>query len=92
MPVDEKDRADFETAMGEAVCPPVPFELASAHECCEVIRDVVGPDVTPARLSALPQAGCEELAAGFGRYFECAPPSPSQIEQAIARTLARWPA
>ncbi|MGO1079130.1 hypothetical protein [Inquilinus sp. CA228] len=93
--MDSQARADFETAMGEAfadaVCPPVPFELASAHECCEVLWEVVGPDVTPAALSALPGAKLQELAAAFGRYFECPPPSIDQIGNAISRTLARWP-
>ncbi len=50
-------RPDFEQALGEsfgeAVCPPVPFEDASPHECCEVVWAVAGADVTPTMLAEL---------------------------------------
>lgn len=46
-------RPDFEQAVGETfgefVSPPVPFEDASPHECCEVVWAVAGRRVTPAR-------------------------------------------
>jgi hypothetical protein len=39
---------DFEQALGETfgdhVSPPVPFEDASPHECCEVVWTVAGCD------------------------------------------------
>ena len=91
----ESWRADFERAMGEcfgeAVSPPVPFDEASPHECCEVIWEVIGRDVTPAALQALSEARLEELAIAFGRYFECEAPSAEQVRTGISRTLARWP-
>src|SRR5262249_34700274 len=88
-------RPDFEQALGEAfgecVSPPVPFEDASPHECCEVVWAVAGRDVTPAKLAALTEAQVEALARKFGEYFESAAPTAAQIKTAIARTLARWP-
>ena len=48
---DKDSRTDFEQAMGdefgEAVAPPVDYDSASAHECCEVIWSVVARTVTP---------------------------------------------
>jgi len=91
----EKSRPDFEQAMGEAfgecVSPPVPFEDASAHECCEVVWDVVGRNVTPRKLAALSNDEIVSLSQRFGEYFELESPSIENIKEAIARTLARWP-
>jgi hypothetical protein len=88
-------RPDFEQALGEsfAECatPPLPFEEASAHECCEVVWQVVGFDVTPAILAAMEDAQIAELSAAFGLYFETTAPSVEQMKTAISRTLARWP-
>ena len=88
-------RKDFEQAMGEefaeCVSPPVPFEDASAHECCEVIWDQIGADISPRVLAALTAEQIEQLRNAFGRYFECDSPSLSQIKAAIAATIARWP-
>lgn len=91
----EHERADFEQAMGEAfgqcVCPPVAFEDASAHECCEVVWSVAGRAVTPKGLATLTDAQRAELCHQFGAYFGTASPSLAQIDEAIAQTLARWP-
>src|SRR4051812_38805189 len=91
----EEWRADFEQALGESfgecVSPPVPFEDASPHECCEVVWSVAGRDVTPARLGALDEQGVAALARRFGEYFECEPPTAAQVDDAIASTLGRWP-
>jgi hypothetical protein len=88
-------RPDFEQALGETfgalVSPPVPFEDASAHECCEVVWLVAGREVTPARLAALTEPEILTLASKFGEYFESDAPSVQQIKDAIAQTLARWP-
>ena len=88
-------RADFEQALGETfgelVCPPVPFEDASPHECCEVVWAVVGRDVTPTRLDSLDEDGIVALARRFGEDFECDAPTPGQIREAIDEILARWP-
>ncbi len=88
-------RRDFEQAMGESfgqfVSPPVPFEDASPHECCEVVWGVAGRNVTPADLSALAKFRVVELSFGFGTYFDCDPPAVEQIQSAIANTLVRWP-
>lgn len=93
--VREDWRPDFEQALGETfgalVSPPVPFEDASAHECCEVVWTVAGHDVTPTRLAALTQVEVVTLARKFGEYFESDAPSVQQIQDAIAQTLARWP-
>jgi hypothetical protein len=89
-------RSDFEQALGESfgdlVCPPVPIEDASAHECCEVVWAVCGRNVTPDQLAALTDDTVLNMAQEFGKFFECAPPSVQQIRDAFARTLARWPA
>ena len=88
-------RPDFEQALGETfgdyVSPPVPFEDASPHECCEVVWAVAGRDVTPARLAALGEDQLSDLARKFGEYFECDAPTVEQVRDAIAHTLARWP-
>jgi hypothetical protein len=89
-------RPDFETAMGESfgefVSPPVAFEDASPHECCEVVWAVAGCNVTPTGLAALTESQVVELSRQFGAYFECDPPTVEQIRAAIVRTLTRWPA
>lgn len=90
-----QERQDFEQALGESfgecVSPPVPFEDASPHECCEVIWAAIGVDVTPTQLSELSEAEIASLAMQFGKYFEVESPAPKQIKAAIERTLARWP-
>lgn len=94
--MDETDRMDFEQAMGEefAECltPPLPFEDASAHECCEAVWKVLGDAVVPDRLATLSENDIAALAASFGRYFEVENPTEEQVRAAIAGTLARWPA
>ena len=91
----EEWRPDFEQAMGETfgdfVSPPVPFEDASPHECCEVVWSVVGINVTPTSLAALTDAQIVALSHKFGEYFGSQSPSVDQIKEAIAQTLARWP-
>ena len=91
----EEWRDDFEQAMGESfgdcVSPPIPFEDASPHECCEVVWSVAGFDVTPTRLARLSTEQVAELARYFGEYFECKPPTAEQIQSAVTQTLARWP-
>jgi hypothetical protein len=88
-------RPDFEQALGEAfsefVSPPVPFEDASPHDCCEVVWSVAGSKLTPTGLAALSKAQIAALAEEFGDYFESEAPTVQQIEDAIAHTLARWP-
>jgi len=91
----EEWRNDFEQAMGESfgewVSPPVPFEDASPHECCEVVWSVAGHDVTPAVLAGLDEPTVAALAREFGEHFGCEPPSVAQVREAIGHTLARWP-
>src|SRR5438132_8280462 len=88
-------RPDFEQALGETfgefISPPVPFEDASPHECCEVVWSVVGHDVTPARLAGLTEAQVANLTQKFGEYFGSDAPTVEQVKGAIAHTLARWP-
>lgn len=88
-------RPDFEQALGETfgdfLCPPLPLDDASPHECCEVVWQVTGYDVTPAQLRDLTANQIEQLAKRFGEYFECTPPTVFQIKEAISHTLARWP-
>lgn len=60
---------------GDYVSPPVPFEDASPHECCEVVWAVAGRDVTPARLAALGEDQLSDLARKFSEYFECDAPT-----------------
>lgn len=93
--MNETDRMDFEQAMGEefghCLSPPLPFEDASAHECCEVVWKVLGDEVIPDRLSTLFDDEIAALAAGFGGYFEVDNPTEQRIRAAITQTLARWP-
>lgn len=93
--IGEEWRADFESAMGQTfaewICPPVALEDASPHECCEVVRKVVGDDVTPTRLNSRNEQQIDSLAQWFGECFDCQKPTTEQIKDAIAHTLARWP-
>ena len=75
----------------DLVSPPVPFEDASPHECCEVIWSVAGSNVTPRGLAALTDAQILVLSQKFGEYFESQSPSVDKIKEAIAQTLAVWP-
>jgi len=88
-------RADFLVAMGESfgdhVVPPIAWERASPHECCEAISSCLGDDVTPTVLASLDDEGVVRLARAFGEYFESPEPSPEQIRSAIRSTLSRWP-
>jgi hypothetical protein len=88
-------RPEFEQALGETfghfVSPPVPFEDASPHECCEVVWKIAGTGVTPKRLANLTEQEIEQLSRRFGAYFGCEAPTVGQIKDAIAHTLARWP-
>jgi hypothetical protein len=88
-------RPEFEQAMGEtfaeSVSAPVPFEDASAHECCEVVWKVVGRNVTSRKLAALADEQIVALSQKFGEYFESESPSVERIKEAFARTLRRWP-
>ena len=78
-------------SFGEFVSPPVPFDVASPHECCEVVWSVAGYEVNPAQLAALNEAQLVTLAKKFGEYFESDAPTVEQVKDAIADTLARWP-
>ena len=79
-------RPDFEQALGETfgdyVSPPVPFEDASPHECCEVVWAVAGRDVTPARLAALGEDQLSNL-AGISEDFECDAPTVEQVRMRL---------
>jgi hypothetical protein len=91
----EEWRPEFEQALGEefgeSVSPPVPFEDANPHECCEVVWALAGQDVTPRRLAALSETDVATLARQFGDYFDCEAPTSEQIHKAIVRVLGRWP-
>jgi hypothetical protein len=93
---DDQKRDDFIVAMGESfsdsICPPVPNEEASPHECCNAVCSVLGRNVTPTTLARLSEVRLVALAIGIGEYFECEAPREEQVEDAIARTLDRWPA
>lgn len=88
-------RPDFEQTLGEsfgeAVVPPVEFEDASPHECCEAVWAICGRDVTPRVLSQLTDLQIEDLSRSFGEHFDCEPPAVEQIRAGIEQTLARWP-
>ncbi|CAO4166643.1 hypothetical protein [Methylorubrum aminovorans] len=82
----DAERADFEQAVGEcfadAVCPPVSFEMASAHECFEAVNAIL-PDVSPANLVALRDDQVAALARSFADWFECEAPSELQVRSAV---------
>ena len=88
-------RNDFESAMGMefggAICPPIPSESASPHECLEVLWEFLGDEISPTDLSVLDEIQLAELAQAFGTYFEAPAPTVDQIRTAVARTLNRWP-
>ncbi len=91
----QQDRSDFNQAFGESfgesVSPPIPFENASPHECCEALWAVLGTNITPTQLAQLSPETIAAIAHQFGEYFECEAPTVEQIENAIAQTLFRWP-
>ncbi len=55
MQINDQTRSDFDQALGESfgdyVSPPIPFDDASPHECCEALWEVLGPDITPTQLA-----------------------------------------
>lgn len=91
----KQTNADFFQAVGESfsdsVSPPVPFDLATSHECFEVLLLVVGKSITPSVLAKLNEDTIKILAEEFGRYFECEAPSFEQVQTAIELSLFRWP-
>jgi hypothetical protein len=91
----EAERADFLQAVGEcfadAVCPPVPFEQASAHECREAVELALGHALSPARFRTLDDSEITMLARRFADYFESDAPSVAQIRRAVSALVARWP-
>ena len=93
--VGEERRTDFEQAMGECfaecVSPPVPLEDTSAHECCEPVWAVAGRHVTPRCLASLREDQIDSLSKKFGEWFDSPAPAVEQVQEAIARILARWP-
>lgn len=93
--MDDGRRADFEQAVGEcfadAVCPPVPFELASAHECFEAVSAAF-PVSSPSAFASLTAEQTDRLGKSFAAWFECAPPSRKQLRSAADALLRRWPA
>ena len=90
-----QSQLEFLTAMGESfcerVCPPVPFESASPHECCEVVWAVFGYEVTPEVLANVTDFQLTQLREKFGEYFESEQPSIAQVKDGIAANLFRWP-
>jgi hypothetical protein len=95
MSTEDIRQCDFWAALGEefsqAVCPPVAFEDASPHECCEPLRQVLGPIATPKGLAALSESDLHGLASAFGAHFETPPPSLEPLRRAVEGVLARWP-
>ena len=91
----ENRRIDFLAAMGAEFCshlsPPIQSGEVDPHECCEVIWEEMGDNVTPADLANLSDLQVAALARAFGRYSNCESPSISQIKAAIEMTLFRWP-
>jgi len=92
----DSSRDDFYQALGESfsehISPPVPFDEASPHECCEAIWSVLGFELTPRMLAGLREAQLLEIRESIASYFDSEPPSIAQVKSAIAATLARWPA
>jgi hypothetical protein len=88
-------RPHFEQAMRETfshyVGPPVPFEDANPHECCEAVWSVFGIEVTPAGLAAATDEQVAAIAQEFAQLGNGEAPPVGCIRQAIADTLARWP-
>ncbi len=88
-------RNSFESSMGESfgmyISPPIPFGEASPNECCEVLWDFLGEDITPSSLGNVSDKQIITLAQKFGEYFESESPTIEQVELAIAQTLMLWP-
>jgi hypothetical protein len=93
--INQQTRSDFDQALGESfgasISPPIPFDDASPHECCEALWAVLGTNITPTQLAQLSPETIATIAQQFGEYFECEAPTVAQIEGAIDQTLTRWP-
>lgn len=91
-----KNHLDFSQALGEsfceAICPPVPFEDASPHDCYEAVRSSLGATPSPLGLASLTDADVAMVAQKLGTYFESEAPTTNQVREAIRKTLVRWPA
>ena len=77
--------------LGEAVVPPVAFEDASSHECCEVVISVLGNHIEPRDIANLSKVDLVRLAEGFSAYFGCDAPHVDKIRKAVSRIMIRWP-
>jgi hypothetical protein len=93
--INEQDRSDFNQALGESfgdhISPPIPFDAASPHECCEALWAVLGANITPTQLAQLSPETIATIAQQFGEYFESEAPTVEQVQAAIDQTLFRWP-
>lgn len=77
--INDQNRSDFNQALGESfgdyISPPIPFDAASPHECCEALWAVLGPNITPTQLAQLSPETIATIAQQFGAYFESEAPT-----------------
>jgi hypothetical protein len=94
-PANKQYRLYFNQALGESfgdhISPPIPFDAASPHECCEALWAVLGTNITPTQLAQLSPETIATIAQQFGEYFESEAPTVEQVQAAIDQTLFRCP-
>lgn len=91
--MDEQDRRDFVTALGEEFCtvlaPVTEFELC-IQDGYEVFTKVLGEDFGPDVLRRLTDSQIEQLRTFGCRLLECENISESHVREVVRRTLSRW--
>ena len=90
--MDEQDWYDFLSAFGEEFCEALPEAVECVpQDSFEIFKRVMQCDPTPELLAALSDTQFEQLRKGSEDYFEFQGITVEQIQNAVARTLGRWP-
>jgi hypothetical protein len=91
----KQELLDFLGALGEEFCeaisPPVGDAMICPQDGYEVWLRAFGEPPSPTGLAQLSNSQLTHLRAECERYFECPGIRTEHVQQAVRRTLARWP-
>jgi hypothetical protein len=91
--MDEQERLDFITTLGEEFC--TVFDPVVGSEICpqdgyEVFAKVLGKDIGPDVLGLLTDSQIEQLREFACTWLECANITDNHLREVVRRTLSRW--